>query len=94
MVYKEIKEELKKSVSSVKYFNKETFEVIVRDIKTAKEILESGGCVGRKLDFLVQELNREANTIGSKAQDAQMARIVVALKSNIEKIREQIQNLE
>ncbi len=59
-----------------------------------KEILESGGCVGRKLDFLVQELNREANTIGSKAQDAQMARIVVALKSNIEKIREQIQNLE
>ena len=59
-----------------------------------KEILESGGCVGRKLDFLVQELNLEANTIGSKAQDAQMARIVVALKSNIEKIREQIQNLE
>lgn len=59
-----------------------------------REILESGGCVGRKLDFLVQELNREANTIGSKAQDAQMARIVVALKSNIEKIREQIQNLE
>ena len=45
MTFKEIKEELKKSVSSVKYFNKETFEVIVRDIKTAKEILESGGNV-------------------------------------------------
>lgn len=45
MTFKEIKEELKKSVSSVKYFNKETFEIIIRDIKTAKEILESGGNV-------------------------------------------------
>ena len=50
--------------------------------------------VGRKLDFLVQEMNREANTIGSKAQDAEMARIVVELKSEIEKVREQIQNIE
>ncbi|MEG1849572.1 MAG: DUF1732 domain-containing protein, partial [Oscillospiraceae bacterium] len=49
---------------------------------------------GRKLDFLTQELNREANTIGSKAQDAAVARIVVQLKSELEKIREQIQNLE
>lgn len=47
--------------------------------------------VGRKLDFLVQEMNRETNTIGSKAQDAEMARIVVELKSEIEKVREQIQ---
>ena len=50
--------------------------------------------VGRKLDFLVQEMNREANTIGSKAQDAEMARIVVELKSEIEKVREQVQNVE
>lgn len=50
--------------------------------------------MGRKLDFLVQEMNRETNTIGSKAQDAEMARIVVELKSEIEKVREQIQNIE
>ena len=56
--------------------------------------VKKGPFVQPKLLERVQELNREANTIGSKAQDAQMARIVVALKSNIEKIREQIQNLE
>jgi uncharacterized protein (TIGR00255 family) len=50
--------------------------------------------IGRKLDFLVQELNREANTIGSKGNDAEMARIVVDLKAEIEKIREQAQNIE
>ncbi len=50
--------------------------------------------VGRKLDFLVQEMNREANTIGSKANDVEMAQIVVNIKSEIEKIREQIQNIE
>lgn len=50
--------------------------------------------VGRKLDFLVQEMNREANTIGSKSNDAGLARIVVELKSEIEKIREQIQNIQ
>ena len=50
--------------------------------------------VGRKLDFLVQEMNRETNTIGSKANDVSMAQIVVNIKSEIEKIREQIQNIE
>lgn len=50
--------------------------------------------VGRKLDFLVQELNREANTIGSKANDLEMANVVVDMKSEIEKIREQVQNVE
>ena len=50
--------------------------------------------VGRKLDFLVQEMNREANTIGSKANDVSMAQTVVNIKSEIEKIREQIQNIE
>ena len=59
-----------------------------------REILRSGEPVGRKLDFLVQEFNREANTIGSKAQDLEIARVVVDLKSEIEKIREQIQNIE
>lgn len=59
-----------------------------------RELIASCEPVGRKLDFLVQEFNREANTIGSKGNDLQMARIVVDLKSAIEKIREQIQNVE
>lgn len=58
------------------------------------QMLEGDEAVGRKLDFLVQEMNREANTIGSKAQDVTLARIVVDIKAEIEKIREQIQNLE
>ena len=59
-----------------------------------RHMLEQGGATGRKLDFLIQEFNREANTIGSKAQDVAIARVVVDLKSEIEKIREQIQNME
>ncbi|HIX65752.1 MAG TPA: YicC family protein [Candidatus Anaerotruncus excrementipullorum] len=59
-----------------------------------REILAGPAPVGRKLDFLVQEMNREANTIGSKAQDTLVARRVVEIKSDIEKIREQIQNIE
>ena len=50
--------------------------------------------IGRKLDFLVQEINRETNTIGSKASDIRITRLVVDMKSEIEKIREQIQNIE
>lgn len=57
-------------------------------------LLEGDGAVGRKLDFLVQEMNREANTIGSKAQDTEIAKTVIEIKSEIEKIREQIQNIE
>jgi uncharacterized protein (TIGR00255 family) len=57
-------------------------------------ILGKGGEVGRKLDFLVQELYREANTIGSKAGDAEVAHAVVELKTHIERIREQVQNIE
>ena len=49
---------------------------------------------GRKMDFLVQEMNREANTIGSKASDSKIAYMVVDIKAEIEKIREQIQNIE
>ena len=63
-------------------------------IAQMRSILDAPGPVGRKLDFLVQEMNREANTIGSKGQDVEVARIVVELKSQIEKIREQIQNIE
>ena len=57
-------------------------------------MLRENGAVGRKLDFLVQEMNREANTIGSKANDVALSRLVVDLKAEIEKIREQIQNIE
>ena len=58
------------------------------------EMLASNEAVGRKLDFLVQEINREANTIGSKAQDVDIARRVIDIKAEVEKIREQIQNIE
>lgn len=58
------------------------------------EIINSGEPAGRRLDFLIQEINREVNTIGSKAQDIKIAKIVVTLKGEIEKLREQIQNIE
>ena len=57
-------------------------------------MLSSGGAVGRKMDFLLQEMNREANTIGSKCSDVALARIVVDIKAELEKIREQNQNIE
>ena len=63
-------------------------------IAQLRQMLESGSPVGRKADFLIQEFNREANTIGSKCQNADIAKVVVDLKSEIEKIREQIQNIE
>ncbi len=62
--------------------------------KQMQEMLDLGEPIGRKLDFLVQEMNREANTIGSKAVDSQIAYMVVDIKAEIEKIREQIQNIE
>jgi uncharacterized protein (TIGR00255 family) len=58
------------------------------------ESLESMEAPGRKLNFLLQEMNREANTIGAKASDAQISHIVVSIKEEIEKIREQVQNIE
>ena len=58
------------------------------------KILENGGAVGKNMDYLLQEMNREVNTTGSKANDADMAHLVVNMKSELEKIREQIQNLE
>ena len=63
-------------------------------IAQMRDMLAKGGAVGRKLDFLIQEFNREANTIGSKCSDIEIARHVVDVKAEIEKIREQIQNIE
>ena len=57
-------------------------------------VADADGAVGRKLDFLIQEMNREANTIGSKCQSAEAAQTVVDMKSEIEKLREQVQNIE
>ena len=63
-------------------------------ISQLKEFLNSDEPIGRKMDFLVQEINREANTIGSKANNVDIARKVVDIKAEVEKIREQIQNIE
>ena len=63
-------------------------------LEQMNNMLTTGGAVGRKLDFLLQEMNREANTIGSKCTDVRLARIVVEIKAELEKIREQTQNIE
>jgi len=63
-------------------------------LQQMNNMLTAGGAVGRKLDFLLQEMNREANTIGSKCSDVKLARIVVDIKAELEKIREQTQNIE
>ena len=63
-------------------------------LEQMNNMLTGGGAVGRKLDFLLQEMNREANTIGSKCTDVRLARIVVDIKAELEKIREQTQNIE
>ena len=63
-------------------------------IEQLREFLDSDTAIGRKMDFLVQEINRETNTIGSKCNDVDIARRVVDMKAEIEKIREQIQNIE
>ncbi len=63
-------------------------------MKQFRHVIETGGVIGRKLDFIVQEMNREANTIASKANDSSVAHMVVDIKSELEKIREQVQNVE
>lgn len=63
-------------------------------VETTKAALSEGGSVGRKLDFIAQEMNREANTILSKANDLEISNCAIELKTEIEKIREQIQNIE
>lgn len=67
---------------------------LLTHVKEVRRLLTAGGEVGKKLDFLMQELNREANTLGSKAVAIKMTQVSLALKVNIEKMREQIQNLE
>ena len=63
-------------------------------LEQMNNMLTTGGAIGRKLDFLLQEMNRESNTIGSKCSDVRLARIVVDIKAELEKIREQTQNIE
>lgn len=63
-------------------------------MKALSETLESGGVAGRKLDFILQECNREANTIGSKAGDYEIGRLVIEVKTQLERLREQVQNIE
>lgn len=63
-------------------------------ISQLRSFMEADEAIGRKLDFLVQEINREANTIGSKAQDVEIAKRVISIKAEVEKIREQVQNIE
>ena len=63
-------------------------------IESMREALQSGGSIGRKLDFIAQEMNREANTILSKANDLETSNLAIDLKTEIEKVREQIQNIE
>ena len=72
-------------------------EEIVRlksHIQSTREALIAGGGIGRKLDFIAQEMNREANTILSKANDLEVSNCAINLKTEIEKVREQIQNIE
>ena len=63
-------------------------------IDNMRRVLSDGGGIGRKLDFIAQEMNREANTILSKANDLETSNIAIDLKTEIEKVREQIQNIE
>ncbi len=72
----------------------EEFTRLNAHIAHFKEIINNGGAIGRSLDFITQEMNRESNTIGSKCSDLSLSNYVLTLKTEIEKIREQIQNIE
>jgi uncharacterized protein (TIGR00255 family) len=63
-------------------------------VAQARDLIREGGAVGRRLDFLLQEFNREANTLCSKSQDLELTRTGLALKATIEQLREQVQNIE
>lgn len=73
---------------------REELDRLAAHVEAARELLDQGGAVGRKLDFLCQEFNREANTLCSKSADVELTRIGLDLKSAIEQLREQIQNIE
>ena len=72
----------------------EEYDRLQSHIKEVRKILQTGGSCGKRLDFMMQELNREANTLGSKAAAIEMTQTSLTLKINIEKMREQVQNLE
>lgn len=72
----------------------EELDRLATHIKETRRVLEKGGAVGRRLDFLMQEFNREANTLGSKSIDSDMTQIAVEMKVLIEQMREQVQNIE
>ena len=78
----------------VKYTINEEIVRLRSHIETTKKTLLEGGAIGRKLDFIAQEMNREANTILSKANDLEISNCAIELKTEIEKVREQIQNIE
>jgi len=73
---------------------REELDRLAAHVEAARELLDQGGAVGRELDFLCQEFNREANTLCSKSADVELTRIGLDLKSSIEQLREQIQNIE
>ena len=73
---------------------REELDRLAAHLEQARELLAAGGAVGRRFDFLCQELNREANTLCSKSTDMELTRLGLALKTQIEKLREQVQNIE
>ncbi|HKI97349.1 MAG TPA: YicC/YloC family endoribonuclease [bacterium] len=72
----------------------EEFARLYTHLEHLRQLLEQGGPVGRKFEFLLQELNRETNTLGTKSSEAQVSALIVEMKSEIEKLREQVQNIE
>ena len=73
---------------------REELDRLVAHVEQAKKLIADGGSIGRKLDFLSQELNRESNTLCSKANDLELTNIGLELKAVVEQFREQVQNLE
>jgi len=73
---------------------REELDRLAAHVEAARALLAEGGAVGRRLDFLCQELNREANTLCSKSSDLELTRIGLGLKAAVERLREQIQNIE
>ncbi len=73
---------------------REELDRLAAHVDAARQLIAEGGAVGRKLDFLCQEFNREANTLCSKATDIELTRCGLALKSAVEQLREQVQNIE
>jgi uncharacterized protein (TIGR00255 family) len=73
---------------------REELDRLAAHVAQARSLIEQGGAVGRRLDFLAQELNREANTLCSKANDLELTNIGLELKATVEQFREQVQNVE